>query len=207
MKPNEALARWNARFAGEEYCFGTDPNRFLAAQAHRLAPGQAALAVADGEGRNGVWLARQGLVVLAVDFSPVGLGKAKRLAERQGTALATECADLAAWNWGHERFDIVAGIFCQFAGANLRPLVFRRMRETVKPGGLVILQGYRPEQLRYATGGPKEIDHLYTEPMLRDAFAGFEMLHLDAHDDVLHEGGGHEGMSALIDMVARKPPT
>ena len=205
MKEEEALARWNARYAQADYVFGTSPNAFLVSQARLLKPGQKALSIADGEGRNGVWLARQGLEVLSVDFSPVALEKALRLADRAGVRLATECADLGLWDWGSGRFDLVVGVFCQFAGPALRDRIFQRIRESLKPGGLIILQGYRPEQLNYGTGGPKDIGHLYTAPMLRRAFAGFEFLRLEEHDSEIHEGGGHHGMSALVDMVARKP--
>ncbi|HKR20474.1 MAG TPA: class I SAM-dependent methyltransferase [Stellaceae bacterium] len=205
MRPDEALARWNARFQGDDYLFGTAPNRFLVAQAGYLRAGQRALAIADGEGRNGVFLAKRGLKVLSVDFSPVGLAKARRLAAREGVELETECADMAAWTWGRERFDAIVGIFIQFADEPLRARLFQGMRDALKPGGVIFIQGYRPEQIGYGTGGPKEIDHLYTAAMLRTAFTGFDILHLAEHDEVIREGTGHDGMSALIDLVARKP--
>ena len=205
MHPAEALARWNARFQGEDYLFGTAPNQFLAAQAHRLRPGQRALAIADGEGRNGVFLAKRGLKALSVDFSPVALAKARQLAAREGVELDTVCADFAHWQWESGRFDVVVGVFIQFADATLRSRIFQGIRTTLKPGGLVVIQGYRPEQLRYGTGGPKEVDHLYTAAMMRQAFDGFAILHLAEHDDIVREGSGHNGMSALIDLVARKP--
>jgi SAM-dependent methyltransferase len=210
MKESEALDRWNARYAQADYVFGTQPNAFLVSQAPRLKamgprPGLTALSVADGEGRNGVWLARQGFAALSVDFSPVALEKAKKLAARAGIELATECADLTTWDWGSNRFDVVAGIFFQFAGPALRETIFRRIGECLRPGGILILQGYRPDQLKYGTGGPKDIGHLYTAELLRRAFAGFDLLHLEEHDSEIHEGGGHHGMSALVDMVARKP--
>lgn len=201
------LARWNARFGAEGYVFGTAPNAFLAAQAPRLRPGMAALAVADGEGRNGVFLAERGLDVLSVDLSPVGLAKAERLAAARGVKLTTLCTDLAVWNWGGPRFDVVVAIFIQFAGPELRPLLFRRIQQVLRPGGLLILQGYRPEQIGYGTGGPPNAENLYTEPMLRAAFAEMEILHLAAHDQVIEEGSGHHGLSALIDLVARQPGT
>lgn len=205
MQPGEALTRWNARFQGEDYLFGTAPNAFLAAQIHRLKPGQRALAIADGEGRNGVFLAKHGLRVLSVDFSPVALAKARRLATREGVEIETVCADFTRWVWERERFDVIVGIFIQFADAALRSRIFRGICDTLAPDGLVLIQGYRPEQLRYGTGGPKEVDHLYDAATLRDTFDGFEILHLVEHDDVIHEGRGHDGMSALIDLVARKP--
>lgn len=199
------LGRWDERFSGEDYLFGTEPNVFLAAQAHLLRPGQKVLAVADGEGRNGVWLAEQGLDVLSFDFSTVGVGKARQLAERRGVALTTKLADIAGWDWEPDRFDAVVAIFIQFAGPDLRDAIFRGIRQTLVPGGLLLLHGYRPEQLRYGTGGPPCAENMYTADLLRSAFAGFEILRLAEHDSVTSEGKGHAGMSALIDLVARKP--
>lgn len=196
--------RWNARFEGENYLFGTAPNAFLAAQRDRLRSGMKALAVADGEGRNGVWLAGQGLEVVSVDFSPVAVAKARRLAARRGVALEAHCADLAAWDWGPPRFDLVAAIFIQFAPPAARDVLFRRIKEVLKPGGLLLLEGYRPEQLAYGTGGPPSIENLYTASLLRDAFADLTILHLAEYDADIAEGAGHRGLSALIDLVARK---
>lgn len=203
---NPERDRWDARYAGDDYVFGTEPNAFLAAQAHRFRPGQRALAVADGEGRNGVWLARQGLDVATVELSPVAVEKARRLAARHGVTMTIECADLASWRWESGCFDLVVGIFIQFAGPTLRDLIFRRMKEALKPGGLLLLEGYRPEQLNYKTGGPSEIDNLYTTDLLRNAFADMKILHLAAYDAVISEGARHRGMSALVDLVAQLPP-
>lgn len=204
MTGTEELARWNARFASADYVFGTEPNAFLAARRDLLKPGQKALAVADGEGRNGVWLARQGLDVLSVDFSPVGLQKARDLATSAGVALRTECADLATWEWGVQRFDVVVAIFIQFAPPPLRERIFRGMKDALVPGGLLLLEGYRPEQLAYKTGGPSAVENLYTATLLREAFGDMTILHLAEYDAEISEGGGHKGMSALIDLVARK---
>lgn len=201
------LQRWNSRFSASDYVFGTAPNAFLASQAHRLKPGQSALAVADGEGRNGVWMAQQGLDVLSVDFSPIGLAKAQKLAAEAGVTLTTECADLAAWSWNGPPFDVVVGIFIQFAGPALREAIFEKMKHALKPGGLILLTGYRPEQLAYKTGGPSQLENLYTAPMLRAAFSDMTILHLAEHDDAISEGAGHSGMSALIDLVAQKLPS
>ncbi|HRN63172.1 MAG TPA: class I SAM-dependent methyltransferase [Luteimonas sp.] len=198
------IARWDARFSGEDYVFGIEPNAFLAAQAHRLQPGMSALAVADGEGRNGVWLAEQGLQVLSVDASQAGLAKARALATARGVHIDVELSDLAHWDWGQARFDVVAAIFIQFADPPLRDAIFAGMQRVLKPGGLLLLQGYRPEQLRYGTGGPPVAEQLYTADLLRDAFAGMRIEHLAEHDSVIHEGQGHAGMSALIDLVAVK---
>lgn len=209
MMPNDGKAReraqWDERFKGEDYWFGIEPNAFLAAQRHRLKPGLKALTVADGEGRNGVWLASQGLTVTSVDLSPEGVAKAKRLAARQGVAIETICADIETWDWGAPRFDVVVGIFIQFAPPPFRELVFRRMVDVLNPGGLLLLEGYRPEQLAFGTGGPREVENLYTADLLRAAFVDLDILELAEYDAELHEGTRHHGMSALIDLVARKP--
>lgn len=198
------LQRWNERFGNTDYVFGTQPNAFLASQRARLAPGMQALAVADGEGRNSAWLAAQGLEVTAFDFSPVGVDKARRLAQQRGVEVDYRIERLERWNWEPERYDLVAAIFVQFATPPQRQAMFAGIVRTLRPGGLLLLQGYRPEQLAYATGGPKQVEQLYTEAMLREAFEPLQILQLASHDEVLHEGAGHHGMSALIDLVARK---
>lgn len=196
--------RWNTRFSAPDYVFGTEPNTFLAAQVHRLKPGQKALVPADGEGRNGVWLARQGLDVTLLDFSPAAQEKARKLAARFGVPLRTELADLRQWRAAPESYDIVAAIMIQFAPAPEREAILRGFVTALKPGGLLLLQGYRPEQLAYKTGGPPAAENMYTEELLRRVFADMTILHLRAHDDPIAEGAGHSGMSALIDMVAEK---
>jgi SAM-dependent methyltransferase len=197
-------ARWNERFSTESYLFGTAPNAFLAAQQHLLPSGGSALSIADGEGRNGVFLAERGLDVLSVDFSPIGLEKARKLAAERGVRLRTEQADLFAWDWSGRSFDIVVAIFVQFATPPERTRLFAHLKGAVKPGGLLLIQGYRPEQLQYGTGGPPHAENMYTASLLRDIFSDMTILHLAEHDDVILEGSGHAGMSALVDMVARK---
>ena len=196
---------WDRRYAQKDYLFGVEPNAFLAAQVGRLKPGWRALAVADGEGRNGVWLAQQGLSVLSVDSSAVAQTKARSLAQARGVELDFEQVDLSAWTWPRAEFDLVVAIFIQFAPPALRTQLFAEMTQALKPGGLLLLEGYRPEQIAYGTGGPSAAENLYTEPLLREAFAGLEILELHSHDTVIHEGAGHDGLSALIDLVARRP--
>ncbi|WP_244483452.1 class I SAM-dependent methyltransferase [Mesorhizobium sp. 1M-11] len=162
------------------------------------------LAVADGEGRNGVWLAERGLDVVSVDGSGVGLAKARALAHRRGVSLQTVLADLALWEWESEAYDVVVAIFVQFAPPDLRKTMFEGFHTCLKPGGILVMQGYRVEQLRYGTGGPPHADHLYTRDLLIRSFGHWEIRHLQEHDSVIEEGAGHSGMSALIDLVAEK---
>ena len=196
---------WDERYGGEDYLFGTEPNRFLASQSERLTPGLAALAVADGEGRNSVHMARRGLRVTAMDNSPVGLAKARQLAERHDVDLHLVEADLADWEWTPNTYDLVVAIFIQFADPAFRATLFDGMRRTLKPGGILLLHGYTPRQVTYGTGGPPQVEHLYTQEMLAEAFLDMEILTLRDYEAHLAEGAGHAGRSALIDLVARKP--
>jgi len=195
---------WDARFAGDDYIFGTAPNVFLASQRSRLVAGQRALCVADGEGRNSVWLAQQGLVVTAFDIAPHGVAKARALARRAGVTVDFHVAAVEEWDWAPEAYDVVAAIFVQFAPPAERERMFAGMLRTLKPGGWLLLQGYTPRQLEYRTGGPPRAGHLYTEALLRQAFAAHEIIELREHDEVLAEGTQHAGMSALIDCVVRR---
>ena len=195
---------WDARFAGDDYIFGTAPNVFLAAQRPRLLAGQRALCIADGEGRNSVWLAQRGLVVTAFDIAPRGVAKARALAAQQGVAVDYRVANVEQWEWTPETFDVVAAIFVQFATPAVRERMFAGMLQTLKPGGLLLLQGYTPRQLDYRTGGPPNAEHLYTPDLLRQAFAAHEIVELREHDSWLAEGTQHAGISALIDCVVRR---
>jgi SAM-dependent methyltransferase len=135
----------------------------------------------------------------------VAQDKARRLATRRGVELDFQLADLTGFRWPQAQFDVVAAIFIQFAGPELRARIFEGVRQALKPGGLLLLEGYRPEQIAYGTGGPSVAENLYTEPMLREAFAGMEIVVLSAYDAPIEEGAGHAGVSALIDLVARQP--
>lgn len=198
------LARWDARYSAPGYLFGTEPNSFLKEQAPRLKAGEIALAIADGEGRNGVWLAEQGLKVVSIDFSPIALEKARRLAAARGVTIQTVQVDLAHWAWPSAAFDVIVAIFIQFAGPALRKQIFDGIRQALRPGGLLLMQGYRPEQLAYGTGGPSEPDNLYTHALLEESFADFSSLEIREHDSMIREGSAHAGMSALIDLIACK---
>jgi SAM-dependent methyltransferase len=203
-RDNSDRARWDERYAGTEYLFGTEPNAFLKAHAHLLPSSGTALAVADGEGRNGVFLAERGLDVLSIDFSPLAQEKAGKLAAARGVRMRVERADLTQWPWPEAAFDVVAAIFIQFAAPVQRERIFTGIKKTLKPGGLLLLEGYRPEQLKYGTGGPPQVEHLYTRDLLEKAFADFPQVDIREHDSEIAEGTHHIGMSALIDLVGRK---
>ena len=193
--------RWETRFSNPDYVFGKAPNAFLKNHAHLLKRGQKALSIADGEGRNGVFLAEQGLDVYTFDFSPKAMAKAQALAAERGVKLHMEVADLATWDWPGAAFDVVVAIFFQFAAPAFRQQIFSNIKKTLKPGGLLLMEGYRPEQIEYKTGGPSEVENLYTRKLLEDSFGDFSSLEIKEYDSVVDEGAGHKGMSALIDLV------
>jgi SAM-dependent methyltransferase len=168
--------------------------------------------VADGEGRNGVWLAELGLEVLSLDFSAAAQAKGRLLATERDVAIAPatgarltfEQADVHAWPYPDNAYDVVVEIFTQFSTPAERTRKWAGMRRTLKPGGLLIVQGYTPKQLDYGTGGPKEIEHLYTRAMLEQGFAGFKDIRIVEEELDMQEGSQHSGMSAVIGLTARK---
>ena len=195
---------WDARFAGDDYIFGTAPNLFLAAQRPRLLAGRRALSIADGEGRNSVWLASQGHAVDAFDISEVGVAKAQRLAREHQVSVNFAVADCDSFAWPEAHYDGVAAIFVQFADPASRERLFANIVKTLKPGGTLVLHGYTPKQLEYKTGGPPVLSHLYTEALLRESFAALDIQVLREYEEDVNEGQGHRGHSALIGLVARR---
>jgi 2-polyprenyl-3-methyl-5-hydroxy-6-metoxy-1,4-benzoquinol methylase len=201
----DAAQFWDKRFSQAEYVFGKEPNAYLKKQVEKfIQPGAYALCVADGEGRNSVWLAKQGLSVEAFDISPVAIEKANQLASHGQVSVAFTVASTHSWVWKPNHYDLIAAIFIQFATPNMRVDLFAQMRDSLKPGGYLILQGYTPKQLDYKTGGPPSIDHLYTTELIQDLLRGMEICDWQEYEAVIHEGEGHHGMSALMGVVARK---
>ena len=182
------LERWEERFSAPGYLFGTEPNAFLRSQADLLQPGMAALAVADGDGRNGVWLAQRGLDVHAVDFSPTALAKARALARGRGVTIRTELADLVHWKWPAEAYDAVVAIFVQFTMPDERSRMFAGMKRALRRGGVLLLEGYRTKQLEYGTGGPRNAEQLYTRDLLEAEFGDLADLSIREYDAELDEG-------------------
>ncbi|MEC3860544.1 class I SAM-dependent methyltransferase [Mesobacterium sp. TK19101] len=196
---------WEARFDRPDYLFGTAPTAFLPRRADWFPKGATVLSVAEGEGRNAVWLAQQGLKVTGLENAPSALKKAHALARRFGVDPTFVEADVLAHDWPEAAFDIALGIFIQFAGPADRTVIVDGMKRAVKPGGLLILHGYTPKQIEYGTGGPRAVENMYTPDLLRNLVPGWTVELCDAYEDDLDEGVGHSGRSALIDFIARKP--
>lgn len=200
----DAAATWNSRFQSSTYLFGTEANSWLKEYGHVLSAGQRVLSVADGEGRNSVYLASLGLVVDAFDIAELGVAKARKLAETQGVTVNFLVSDCDQYAWTPNGYDGVAAIFIQFADPEMRKRLFSNIKASLKVGGYLILQGYTPQQLEYKTGGPSLAAHLYTRDMLELEFSDFDILELREYEENLNEGTQHAGRSALIGLVARK---
>ena len=196
---------WEDRYAASDrYLFGEAPAYLLSENPWLARAGQTALCVADGEGRNSVYLARQGMQVTGFDLSPTAVQRAQRLAGEAGVAVETLVSDWDSFDWTRQ-FDNVFGIFIQFAGPELRAVQFSDMAKALRSGGRLVLHGYRPEQIGRGTGGPPDKENMYTEEMLRQAFDGWQIERCASYERHQESGSGHVGMAALIDFIAIKP--
>ena len=192
---DDAREFWDQRFASEDYVFGTAPNAFLASQSQLFKPGVRVLDLACGEGRNAVWLAQQGCEVLAIDISPVAIEKAQPACRGARRARRIRVGGRTRVGVGRPTHSMR---LCRFSSSSphLRSALslFAGFVTTLRPNGVLVLQGYTPKQLQYKTGGPPQAEHMYTEAMLREAIAGLEIVHIREHDDVLSEGTKHVGL-------------
>jgi len=196
---------WEARYANAGgYLFGEEPAQMLVENPWVTDGADTCLCVADGEGRNGVWLAGQGLSVTSFDLSPTAVERAQVLAAKAGVRINAYVSDWEGWDWS-QSFDLVVAVFVQFMGPEARVRQLDTLREAVRPGGRLVLHGYTPAQVEFGTGGPPYPENMYTPELLDDAFGDWRVLRLAAYEREVQEGRGHSGHSALIDLVAEKP--
>ncbi len=193
---------WNKRYAEEAYQFGTRPNDFLVEVASRLNPGRT-LCLADGEGRNGVYLAGLGHQVTSVDLSSTGLEKARKLADAKGVSLQLIEANLVEFDLGSDCWDTIVSIFFHLPSAIRHPL-HQRVATALAPGGLLVLEAYTPAQLSFGTGGPPVADNLMTLDRLQFDFPGLSFEHALEKEREVIEGHLHNGQAAVVQLLARK---
>ena len=194
---------WNERYGSADYHYGTEPNDFLAAVAAQIPPGRV-LSIADGEGRNGVFLATLGYDVTSMDSSTVGLAKAQRLATARGVTITTIAADLADFEIAPDSWEGIISIFVHLPPA-LRQRVHAQVVRGLAPGGLYVMESYAVQQLGRGTGGPSSAELLPTLDALRGELAGLELLQAVEIERDVHEGVHHDGRSAVIQVVAQRP--
>ena len=193
---------WDERYAGVEYIYGTEANDFLKANIDTLPPGRA-LCLAEGEGRNAVYLAQQGYAVTAVDSSSVGLQKAQKLADMKGVKLTTVHSDLAHYHIEPNSVDAIISIFCHVP-ADIRRDLHRQVVAGLRPGGVFLLEAYTPKQLEYKTGGPPVPELTMTLAQLREELAGLNFILAREIDRQVVEGTFHTGLGAVVQVIAQK---
>lgn len=194
---------WDERYSIAEYVYGKDPNAFLAENVHRLPMGKS-LCLAEGEGRNAVFLAEHGHQVTAVDGSAVGLEKARALAAERGVSIETLVSDLSEYVISSESFDSIISIFCHVP-RDIRGPLHRRVVEGLKPGGVLILEAYRPAQLKMGTGGPPVEGLMMALADVRLELSGLEFILAQETEREIREGRAHTGHGAVVQVIARKP--
>ncbi|MED1559134.1 class I SAM-dependent methyltransferase [Bacillus paramycoides] len=194
---------WDDRFKSDEYFYGEEPNTFIQEQAFRLANHNKVIAFAEGEGRNAVFLTRQGHEVIAIDYSEGGLEKTKKLAVKHNVKVHTKKVDLLADSLPANEFDAAIMVFGHFHTDNQR-MILNKMIHTIKPGGLIMIEVYSKQQLNYGTGGPKDIDMLYDSIDILTWCEGHEVIHFFNGEQERIEGKGHTGLAHVIQVVIRK---
>lgn len=199
---------WNERYAGDGYSYGEAPNAFLASLKDTFSAGQTALVPADGEGRNGVWLAGLGLDVTTLDHSEVGVGKARTLAEKYGVGINAVLTDVFEWDWPEGAFDHIVLIYFHLPEEGRKKL-HALAAKALAPGGRVIIEAFTPKNLVYraenpAVGGPPEEHLLFTAEMLAADFNGLTPLLLEERETVLKEGRFHDGKGAVVNAIFQK---
>lgn len=191
---------WNERYASQDYFYGVRPNEFLATVTGMLHSQSEILCLAEGEGRNAVYLASLGHKVTAVDFSEEGRRKALALAAEKNVDINYILSPLENFEFDIKKWDAVVSIFCHL-DRSLRPDIHRKVQSSLKENGLFILQSYTPKQLEYGTGGPKQLSMLYDEADLRSDFPGMKWIRLESTIADIREGSGHTGKSSVLNAI------
>jgi SAM-dependent methyltransferase len=193
---------WDERYSAEAYAYGKTPNEFLVENVRWIPKGKV-LSLAEGEGRNAVFLAKQGYVVTAVDASLVGLNKARKLAEENDVVVEFIQADLADYDLGENQWDGIVSIFCPLP-SSLRKELYKKVLAGLKPNGVFLLEAYTPDQLKHGTGGGNSVDTMQSEKSLRVELAGLKFKHLTELERNVIEGIYHTGIGSVVQAIATK---
>ena len=193
---------WDERYSPDEYVYGKAPNQFLEENYNAIPKGKV-LSLAEGEGRNAVFLAKQGYSVTAVDASQVGLSKAKKLAEENGVELELVRSDLVDFDIGENRWDGIVSIFCPLP-SSLRKELHQKVVAGLKPKGIFLLEAYTPDQLKYGTGGGNSADTMTSKDSLILELNDLKFTHLIELERNVVEGIYHTGLAAVVQAIALK---
>jgi cyclopropane fatty-acyl-phospholipid synthase-like methyltransferase len=199
---------WNDRYRQPEFAYGEAPNAFLREQLHGLPTGSLLLP-ADGEGRNAVYAASRGWTPYSSDISQEGKNKAEKLARRMGVTLDYSVGDFGSLQYPAVSFDVAALIYAHFAPEK-KATYHQKVDELLKPGGLVLLEGFSKNHLKFnrnnpEVGGPKDAAFLLSTEEIRSFFPEYEYLQLEEVEIDLQEGAFHKGRASVIRFLGRKP--
>lgn len=194
---------WDERYGEEGLAYGETPNVYLSEITDQITDGGSVLVVGDGEGRNGVWLAKQGFDVTCIDYSPVAIDKINAFASQNAVSVNTICADMNEWNWPREKFDAVVSIYVHFP-LEVRATLHQKMVDALKSGGKILMEAFNKDQLQYKSGGPPVFEMLFSEAMLREDFSSVDILEMEEKVVYLDEGKYHCGDGAVVRMIAQK---
>lgn len=194
---------WDARFEANPFFYGKMPNDFLVSAVASIPKGKV-LCLAEGEGRNSVFMARSGYEVTGVDFSEKALAHARSLALSNGVVVDYQQEDLAVFDMGDNAWDGIVSIFCHLPSA-LRVDLHQRVVRGLKPGGVYVMESYAPEQVGLGTGGPSDLDMLLSWKQAQTELQGLQMEVCHQIERAIFEGVGHNGSSVVTQVVGRKP--
>ncbi|MEN9738974.1 MAG: hypothetical protein RLZZ318_1008 [Bacteroidota bacterium] len=195
-------AFWNERYQTSDYAYGTAPNDFVKAQLNQLPKGKL-LFCCEGEGRNAVYAASLGHEVYAFDQSREGQTKALHLAKAFNTQIHFDVADASLINYPDQSYDAIFLIYAHLP-AEVRTILHHKTITWLKPNGSIILEAFQPNQLGKASGGPKQIEMLYSSEQLNQDFKGIKTLHNQYHKTTLNEGSFHIGEADIIRFIGKK---
>lgn len=195
--------KWDQRYSESGYAYGTDPNDFLKASIEFLPENGSVLCLAEGEGRNSVFLARHGFNVTAVDSSPVAMHKTQELAKKHGVRVHSTVADLAEFDLGSKQYDAIISIFCHLLPP-LRKTIHTHVQKSLKDDGIFLLEGYTPKQLQYGTGGPPVKELLMNLHVIQEELSGLDIIHGVELEREVQEGKLHNGIGSVVQYIGKK---
>lgn len=194
---------WNTRYSEEGMAYGNLPNDFLAAAFHMIPSKGKVLCIAEGEGRNALFLAKKGYQVTAVDFSEVGMRKLKAFGQEQGLHIETIVQDLNDFDPGNEQWDAVVSIFAHLP-PDIRVKLNQKLQQGLKDGGIYLLEAYRPEQLKHNTGGPSKVEMLVNLEIIHKELKHLNPMFEQETERDIHEGKYHNGVSSVVQFIGKK---
>lgn len=193
---------WNKKFSRDGYLYGQKPNAFLVSCSANFKKNHRFLCLGEGEGRNAIYFAKRGYEVVALDASDVGLKKLQEHASEHNIEVKTRCVDLNEWEPSKKYGSIVASFLHMYKDE--REALFKKIHSCLETGGFFAGEFFSVNQLNYQSGGPKDVDLLYSVKDFENAFPGCEYHKLEETKTILNEGPGHQGEASVIRVIIQK---